>query len=435
MQKIDSAIVLSIPKSKTSHTFAPINGNDGIGTHTPLEITFSNYTGNQANIGATITGSGFHPPPAPGIIDDGNSSLPILISPMYTDASTGAGIYNATLNITGPGGFSASIALSYGLYHYFITNAEQLSWIANPAFSHYPLSGIYLLDDDIDLDIPETNPWTPIGTDTDPFNGTFDGNGKTVSGLTVVSPSGDYQGLFGYIGGSGVVKNLSVVGNVTGRNYIGGVVGYNFEGTVQNCHSNVVVVGDSWVGGVVGNNDGGNVQYSYSNGSITGNSSIGGMVGGNSDSNGMVQYCYSEAVVVGNVNNGGGVVGYNTAATLQNCVALNPSVTRGSGTAETYGRVASIPAVGGGGDPGTLNNNHARDNMVFIPEPPPSSPYAFAKEHDGKDGADMTMAQAGTRAWWTGTAGWTVHADKSNAYEGSPWYWDTAVNRPKLFFE
>ena len=70
--------------------------------------------------------------------------------------------------------------------------------------------------------------WTPIGNEDHLYTGTFDGNGKTISGLYIDSDA-DYQGLFGYLGTSGIntgtVQNLSVSGSVSGSDHVGGVVG------------------------------------------------------------------------------------------------------------------------------------------------------------------------------------------------------------------
>ena len=72
----------------------------------------------------------------------------------------------------------------------------------------------------------ELSEWTPIGTSSRPYTGTFDGNGKTISGLYINNSTADYQGLFGYVSSSGKVQNLTVEGSVSGScDYIGGIVG------------------------------------------------------------------------------------------------------------------------------------------------------------------------------------------------------------------
>ena len=84
-----------------------------------------------------------------------------------------------------------------------ITTVAQLVAIADN------LSGNYKLGNDLDLS--DYGAWTPIGGST-AFSGTFEGNGKTIKGLTV-NTSSQYGGLFGNV--SGTVKNLNVKGTVT----------------------------------------------------------------------------------------------------------------------------------------------------------------------------------------------------------------------------
>ena len=56
--------------------------------------------------------------------------------------------------------------------------------------------------------------WTPIGNSSQQYSGTFDGNGHTISGLYIDISDNDYQGLFGYVSGSGKIEKLTVSGSV-----------------------------------------------------------------------------------------------------------------------------------------------------------------------------------------------------------------------------
>ncbi len=163
--------------------------------------------------------------------------------------------------------------------------------------------------------------WTAVGTSSsESYAGSFDGNGKTITGLTI-NASRNYQGLIGFLDSDGEVKNLtmadvnitstnncvgavvgwsygtvtnscSVSGSVRGKQFIGGVMGYN-HGTVTACYSTVTVtnnVGYGYAGGVVGCSDG-TITACYSSGTITGNGyDTGGVVG--SISSGSVTACY-----------------------------------------------------------------------------------------------------------------------------------------------
>ena len=110
---------------------------------------------------------------------------------------------------------------------------------------------------DLDGDGNNDSNYMPVGNDASPFYGNFDGQGHTISGISV-NANGMYRiGVFGI--NDGTVKNLTVSDCLfAGRETIGAIAGMN-RGTVENCHvaADVSVIGESSVGGVVGENDGG----------------------------------------------------------------------------------------------------------------------------------------------------------------------------------
>ena len=175
------------------------------------------------------------------------------------------------------------------------------------------------LMNDIDLNGSATNQWTPIGNSSNPYSGNFDGNNYTISGLYIDSRAND-QGLFGYVGTGGTVKDLSVSGSVTssvsGGEDVGGIVGYNNGGTVTNCAFSGSVSGKIDVGGVVGDNEG-RVENCYNTGKVSGDAYVGGVVGYNDG--GRVKNCYNTGTVTGTDDYVGGVVGYNDGGTVENC--------------------------------------------------------------------------------------------------------------------
>lgn len=131
---------------------------------------------------------------------------------------------------------------------YQISNGAELAYLAQQVNSEKIDSEdtFITLTNNIDLN---NKAWTPIGNSDSVFAGTFDGNGHTISGL-YINITGSYssakkgrlyQGLFGCVE-DGTVQNLIVTGSVTIGNeksvnvsYIGGIVGYNDGGIVQNC--------------------------------------------------------------------------------------------------------------------------------------------------------------------------------------------------------
>lgn len=113
-----------------------------------------------------------------------------------------------------------------------------------------------ILTANITLDKSET--WTPIGSSKNKYNGTFDGQGYTISGLNVNETGSNEAGLFGdtaLSNTSPVIKNLTIADSsfVTARGYAGGVAGYG-GGVFENCHTeaSVTVQGKKFAGGIIG---------------------------------------------------------------------------------------------------------------------------------------------------------------------------------------
>ncbi len=128
------------------------------------------------------------------------------------------------------------------------------------------------------------------------FNGIFNGNGNTISGLTCCV-SNEPVGLIAVIGTTGVVKNLHIEGNLQPEetvSHIGAIAGEN-RGTIFNCSFSGVVTGDNYVGGLVGDNTlTGKIINSSSRGAVRGSDMTGGIVGIN---NGTVILCTNDALI------------------------------------------------------------------------------------------------------------------------------------------
>lgn len=78
--------------------------------------------------------------------------------------------------------------------------------------------------------------WTPIGTKDKAFEwGEFDGQGHFITNLTVSDTSLEYAGLFGYVTDHATIKNLSVFGEFSGGEYVGGIAGYSENSEITNC--------------------------------------------------------------------------------------------------------------------------------------------------------------------------------------------------------
>lgn len=213
-----------------------------------------------------------------------------------------------------------------------IATADELAKIG--VDESYSVFDSYILTDDIDL---SGISWTPIKE----FLGTFDGDGYTISGLTIDASHGtkyDY-GLFMIVSSGAVVKNLHVEGDIdlsaiTGIQSIGLISGYlNLNGTIENCTvSGTIKAAESkYIGGVVGYiNNSSTITNCSSQGEIvvTESSYIGG-ISGYTTSSATMDNCHSAMSVTctGVVNDGsdsrarvGGIVGYlDSSAIAINC--------------------------------------------------------------------------------------------------------------------
>ena len=252
-----------------------------------------------------------------------------------------------------------------GQGNYTVTSAEGLKNIAKLVNEEWNLSIDITLTSDIDLSGID---WTPIGIDYNHrYAGTFDGNGKTITGLTVTT-SDQYAGLFGCIGSGGTVQNV-VLENVqiNGANYVGGVAGWSY-GKIENCSvsGSVSVSGtNSIAGGVVGYQTGGSITGCSSSATVNAGGVAGGVVG-LADGGATLTACYATGnVTIESSGTGsyfaGGVVGINTVSTLKACYAWG-SVT-GSGSGTLY-----VGGVTGSNDSSTLQACYHAKGTVSGPD-------------------------------------------------------------------
>ena len=211
-------------------------------------------------------------------------------------------------------------------------------------------------------DITLTGEWTPIGADyNNAYTGIFDGNGKTITGLTVTT-SDQYAGLFGYL--SGTVKDVTLkevkIESNNDMSAVGGVAGWSY-GNIEYCSVSGSVSGTTFAGGVVGSQWGGSITGCNSSATVKGVIFAGG-IAGETNSGASLTGCYATGDVTvendgTNNSHAGGVVGYNGGGTLTACYATG-SVT-GSGSGTIY-----VGGVTGSNNLGTLTAcYHAKRNI------------------------------------------------------------------------
>lgn len=160
---------------------------------------------------------------------------------------------------------------------YTITTTEGLDLLAQNVNAGTGYSRkFFKLGADIEYNKNTANNFTPIGSNGNYFYGSFDGNGKTISGINIYNTTAEYQGVFGYL--YGTVKNL-VVSNcsIVARSSVGAIAGYLGIATIENCSvsNNVTLSGNSYVGGIAGSSSEGTIKGCVSAAAITGTRNAG----------------------------------------------------------------------------------------------------------------------------------------------------------------
>lgn len=227
------------------------------------------------------------------------------------------------------------------------------------------VSAHYLLMNDIDASPTSSgsggwdhNGFEPVGTSTDPFVGTFDGQNHVIDGLRINRNEGDL-GLFGNVGAGAEIANVRLenvsvngrskqfgggagaVGALVGRNdggtisavrvegevksarnVTGGLIGRSVDGVIRAAESTVEVTGKSYVGGLVGEVRGGTIEDSETSGPVhASGEKIGGLVGFFSGDDGEIVNSSSSSNVTGDAEDSeyvGGFIGEMQRATVEN---------------------------------------------------------------------------------------------------------------------
>ena len=203
--------------------------------------------------------------------------------------------------------------------------------------------------------------WAPIGNDSNPFYGTFDGNGKTISNLYINATS-DNTGFFGYAD-AGRINNITFDNakvNSTETNITGILAGKAVSCMIDNIKTmaNCSVEGKVSVGGIAGYAEG-NIINSENHAKVNGTDIVGGIVGDYACSYNSITSCANYGVVTGSGGSVGGMVGYFDSGTIQNCA--------------NYGDVTGTDYVGnliGFADECNLNNVLGTGNVTATSSDP-----------------------------------------------------------------
>jgi len=259
--------------------------------------------------------------------------------------------------------------------------------------------------------------WMPIGIRPYSFHGTFDGNGYVITGfsidLSISRPLNGYSGLFGSVvygavrnlkladidintfGNNGVgladvlynsvVENVAVTGRIRGGfNYGGGIAGSAISSQIINCYSGVDIIVSgvgvfNLAGGIVGAIEGwypnlSIVRNSYSTGAISG-LGVGGIVGQT----------------------------HRPFAVVENNVALNSSVISLSSFLSNA-TIAAGRVVGRHWNESVFRHNFGLSDMQVTLRGADKYPLNIGRDKD--DGANVSIEEALTAAFWIDTMGW-----------------------------
>lgn len=211
---------------------------------------------------------------------------------------------------------------------YLISNGSELAWFAGlvngtlPGVPRNSAANAQLTRDillNLDVFDDSSNTWTPIGSQTYPYTGKFNGSSLRISGVYINHGTAlvNYVGLFGYLGAAGSVSNLYVAASkIVAYQHVGVIVGYN-EGTVTSCHNTGSVTSTYYAGGIVGSNYG-TVKGCANAGMVSCANYGGGIVGQN---RGPIESCFNTGEInhIG-FSNGqylGGITGSNLSSVAQ----------------------------------------------------------------------------------------------------------------------
>ena len=184
--------------------------------------------------------------------------------------------------------------------------------------------------------------WVPIGDYDHRFTADFDGNNHTIANLYInrrSSASPSYVGLFGYVSGSSIKRVGLVSATVSGRFYVGGLVGNTSDSAISNSYVTGTVSGFWAIGGLVGDSSDSTISASYATGTVSANTRVGGLVGDSSDS--AISASYATGAVSGD-DGVGGLVGWDSGTTINASYAVGRvSISGDTDTSNIGGLVGS----------------------------------------------------------------------------------------------
>ena len=182
----------------------------------------------------------------------------------------------------------------------------------------------------------ENSNWTSVGSDITPYTGTVNGNGHSITGMTINQTTNN-AGFIGYLGENGAVKNLKLkdVSVTTTGNYVGGLVGYSLS-VIENCAVEGGTISTSasegLVGGIVGRAEGKDsapalIVACHNTAAVSGKAHVGGIIG-SAQNYSRVIACYNSGTITHTEKwRCGGIAGYFRSALTYSCCNYNTGTT------------------------------------------------------------------------------------------------------------
>ena len=217
---------------------------------------------------------------------------------------------------------------------FILKTADHLAWFRDYVNEGHPNAWAKIADDVKEIDmstvchkandekqVAELS-WDPIGNpNNNTYQGTFDGNGKTIRNLYINATS-DYAGFFGYAG-KGSIKNITFDNakvKSTVDHYTGILAGFGELCIIENIKTlaNCSVEGKNGVGGIAGMASG-DIGNCENHAMVNGTNFVGGIVGDYRESGKSIISCANYGVVTGTGNRVGGIAGNFGSGTIQNC--------------------------------------------------------------------------------------------------------------------
>ena len=348
---------------------------------------------------------------------------------------------------------------------FVLKTADHLAWFRDHVNEGHPSACAKIADDVKEIDMStvcyEDNAekqvtelsWTPIGNFDNRYQGTFDGNGKTIRNLYINNAASGYVGFFGYAE-KGSIKNITFdnakvncTGNNTGilagyeeyciieniktlescsvygTNNVGGIAG-DARGDISNCENHAIVNGRFSVGGVVGSHEGvdNTITSCANHGAVTGTDrQVGGMVG--SFAFGTIQNSANYGDVTG-TDIVGNLIGYANICNLNNVLGTgNVTATSDTGCA---GLLVGRIKLSSGTASGILAYNSSAKLTINKTEQTDGAVKAigegFLTYLDGKNEADVIKAFTAEQLK-SGEVAWLLNGSTSVPAEGSTLAW------------